>query len=324
MWPVAEGAWQIRLPLPWALNSVNAFLFRQSSGYLLLDTGLKTDESLASLDAAIESLNLDWLAITRILISHMHPDHIGAAAELRRRSGAPIQMHPDEAHMVKPREPGYKFFEFAEPHMQEHGVPQVDIDAMKAEAGNVSDSMERLVPDESIEGGDTIEFVGGTLKTIMAPGHSPALMCFHCPEQHILFSTDAILERTTPNIGVHWFYQGNPLGEYLNSLRILELLDVDKVVPSHGRPFEGHREWIAGVRKHHRKRCGQVLDVVKDRALPAYEIAGAIWGENRSAGTRRFAMAEGLSHLEYMSHEGRVEQQSQNGVTLWKAIDTAA
>ena len=233
-------------------------------------------------------------------------------------------MHPLEAEMVKPREPGQKFFGNAEAYMHTHGVPRTAIDAMKEDAAGMAQHTERLVVDEFIEGGDTIEFVGGTLQTVMAPGHSPALMCFHCPEQRLLFSTDAILERTTPNIGVHWFYQGNPLGDYFNTLRDLESLDLDKVAPSHGRPFEGHREWIVGVRGHHRKRCDQLVAVVKDRALPAYDIAGVVWGEKRSAGTRRFAMAEGLAHLEYMAREGRVEQTTQNGVTLWRAIDAPA
>lgn len=324
VWPAGQGAWQIRLPLPWALNSVNVFLFRQSDGYLLLDAGLKTEQSLLSLEAALDSLNLDWRVIARIVISHMHPDHVGAAAEIRRRSGAPIRMHPLEAEMVKPRDPDQRFFARAESYMQAHGVPQTDIDAMREEASGVSASMERFLADETIEGGDTIAFAGGTLRAVMAPGHSPAMLCFHCPEQRLLFSTDAILERTTPNIGVHWFYRGNPLGEYFNSLRTLELLDIDKVLPSHGRPFEGHREWIAGVRGHHRKRCGQILAALQGRPLHAYDIAGIVWGEERPAASRRFAMAEALAHLEYMSREGRVERRTQNGVTLWQAAAPAA
>lgn len=324
MWPTGEGAWQIRLPLPWALSSVNVFLFRQPDGYLLLDAGLKTEESLLALEASLASLNLDWRVIARILISHMHPDHVGAAAEIRRRSGAPIRMHPVEAEMVKPRAPGRRFFDRAESYMHAHGVPQTDIDAMREEASGVSERMERFLADEPIEDGDTIAFSGGTLRAVMAPGHSPAMLCFHCPEQRLLFSTDAILERTTPNIGVHWFYQGNPLGEYFNSLRALELLDIDKVLPSHGRPFTGHREWIAGVRSHHLKRCNQILAAVRGRPLHAYDIAGVVWGQERPAASRRFAMAEALAHLEYMSREGRVEQQTQNNVTLWKAADPAA
>ena len=124
----------------------------------MLDTGLKTDESLLALEAALAGLNLDWRVIARILISHMHPDHVGAAAEIRRRSGAPIRMHPREAEMVKPRGPDHKFFERAEPYMHAHGVPQADIDAMREEASGVSERMERFVADESIAGGDTIEF----------------------------------------------------------------------------------------------------------------------------------------------------------------------
>ncbi len=77
---------------------------------MLLDSGLRTDESLRSLEAALRSLDLAWESITEILISHMHPDHVGAAAEIRRRSQAPIRMHSLEALYVQPLGPDRKYF----------------------------------------------------------------------------------------------------------------------------------------------------------------------------------------------------------------------
>ena len=194
---------------------------------------------------------------------------------------------------------------------------------MREEASGVSERMERFVADESIAGGDTIEFAGGALRAVMAPGHSPAMLCFHCPEQRLLFSTDAILERTTPNIGVHWFYQGNPLGEYLNSLRTLELLDVDKVLPStavrsrviaSGSPASAAT--TASAARRYWPRWGAVAVRLRDRRRRL---------GRRPAG-RRAALRHGeaLAHLEYVFREGRVEQRLQNGVTLWKAAGHAA
>ena len=100
----------ITLPVPWELKTVNAFVFRQHNGWLLLDCGLNSDDSFAVLDRGLEEIGLDWRAISKILISHMHTDHFGGAARARRLSGAPVYMHPVEARLVGPRDPNEVFF----------------------------------------------------------------------------------------------------------------------------------------------------------------------------------------------------------------------
>ena len=317
MWPVADAAWQIRLPLPWALRSVNVFLFHTDRGDLLLDTGIRSEKSLLSLEAALQSVGSGWSSITGIVVSHLHPDHIGAAAELRRRTGAPVRMPGIEAELVKPLGPDRKFFAEAAAFLRQHGMPGPQVDALRDIAAAGSGFSERLIVDGAIEEGERIAFHGGTLEAIAAPGHSPGQLCFYWPEQRVLFSTDAILPRVTPNIGVHWFYQDNPLGDYLATLDKLHGLEADKIVPSHGRPFERHREWIDNTKSHHERRCESIVDVLGDKPMDAFEIAGAVWGEDRSLFDRRFAMAESLSHLAYMEIEQRVAEVKVDGVTCW-------
>ena len=317
IWPAADGAWQIRLPLPWQLVSVNVFLFRRGDGYLLLDTGIRADESLQSLEASLASVGAGWGSIREILVSHLHPDHIGAAAELRRRCGAPVRMPSAEADLVRPLGPNRKYFAEAAAFLLAHGVPADHVEKMRSAAAGGAHTSERLDVDGGIAGGERIEFDGGTLEAVPAPGHSPAQLCFYCPEQKVLFSTDAILPSITPNIGLQWFYQGNPLGDYFQTLDALHRLDVGQVVPSHGRPFQGHREWIENVRRHHRDRCDSIAEVLDSEPRDAYEVAGQIWGEDRNLLDRRFAMAESLSHLQFMALEGRVRRVLADGVTHW-------
>lgn len=317
VWPVSDGAWQIRLPLPWALTSVNVFLFRTDGGDLLLDTGIRSAESLLSLDAALKSVGSGWSCVSEILVSHLHPDHIGAAAELRRRTGAPVRMPEIEAELVKPLGPDRSFFAESAAFLRQHGMPGAQVDALRQQAAAGSGFFERLIVDGAIEEGERIAFHGGTLEAIAAPGHSPGQLCFFWPERRVLFSTDAILPRVTPNIGVHWFYQNNPLGEYLATLGKLHGLDAERVVPSHGRPFEGHREWIDNTKLHHGRRCDSILDLLGGKPLDAFEIAGAIWGEDRSLFDRRFGMAESLAHLAFMELKQRVAAVDVGGVTCW-------
>lgn len=317
VWPAAEGAWQIRLPLPWTLSSVNVYLFRAGSGYLLLDTGVRSEECLQSLEAALRSLRLGWKSISEILVSHLHPDHVGAAAEIRRRSGAPVRMPTLEAELVRPLVPGRKFFAEAADFLLRHGMPRHSVDAARRQASAGASLWERLVVDGGLESGERIAFDGGTLEAVSAPGHSPSQLCFHCPDQRVLFSTDAVLPKMTPNIGVHWFYPGNPLGDYLETLDRLDRLPSDRISPSHGRPFAGLREWTANTRVHHIARCKTIRAAVSDSPLDAYQIAGRVWGEDVGLMDRRLAMAESLAHLHFMAAEGRVERDRSGGIVRW-------
>ncbi len=316
-WPIGHGAWQIRLPLPWRLVSVNVFLFRQGSRHVLLDTGLRWEESLQSLEAALGGLGLGWGSISEVLVSHLHPDHVGAAAEVRRRSGAPVRMPPGEAELVRPLGPDRAFFAEAAEFLGEHGVPPEDVAAMRASAATTAGTAERLHVDGELAEGERVEFDGGSLVAVAAPGHSPEQLCFLWPEWRVLFSTDAILPKTTPNIGVHWFYQEDPLGDYFDTLDRLRELDVKTVVPSHGRPFEGHRAWIDRTRRHHHRRCDVIAAVLGTKPIHAYEVAGRVWGEDRPLMDRRFAMAESLAHLHNMALHGRVKRVANGGITRW-------
>ena len=319
VWPVAEGAWQIRLPLPWALKSVNVFLFRSRNGYFLLDTGLRTEDCLLALERSLDSVGVSWAEIDEILVSHLHPDHIGAAAEIRRRTGAPVRMPAGEADLVKPLGPDRQFFAESGEFLVANGMPAGEVRRVRERARLAAQGWERLEVDGTIGAEPPIEFEGGTLEIVSAPGHSPDQICLYCAEQKALFSTDAILPGVTPNIGVQWFYQEDPLGDYLDTLSSLERLDVETVLPSHGRPFQGHREWISGTRRHHDERCRTILEAVCDRPLHAYEIAGAVWGEDLPEFDRRFAMSEALSHLHFMALSNEVDRVLIDGVAHWKA-----
>lgn len=316
---ISENIWSAALPLPWPLKTVNVFLVRRGDGYLLIDCGLKTADSLAVLTAALDELQIGWRDIREIIVTHMHPDHVGAASHIRELSGSPVWMHPFEARWVAPRAGGEEFFSRTAGYLRVHGFSTAEVDELKSHAREVSDAVERLHPDLEINDGDTVSYASGTLETIVAPGHSPGLLSFYSPEKRLYFSTDVILETISPNIGYHPFTEGNPLGDYLASLDRLERLEVETVIPSHGPPFRGFGERIAAAREHHHRRLERVRDAVPAAGLSAYEIAGIVWRRELSPMDRRFAMAEALSHLVYLEQGGEVQTELRNGVRFWSA-----
>ncbi|MBH00022.1 MAG: hypothetical protein CMN58_06725 [Solibacterales bacterium] len=315
---VADNIWLIRLPLPWSLKSVNVYLLRRDDGYVLIDAGLKTDVSLEFLEEALRQLNLEWDAVREIIISHMHPDHIGAAAEIRRRSGARIRMHEAEASLVAPIDASV-FFTKTEVYLREHGVPEEHIRKMKKNARVVATGVERFVPNLSIREGDTVPYKSGNFDVLVTPGHSPALLSFYNADAELLISTDMLLERITPHIGIHSFSDGDPLSDYLKSLERLSKLTVQHILPSHGDVFRGYSKRIEAMKQHHRERLDKIRGVVSRGEMHAYDVAGVVWGEDRSMTDRRFAMAEALSHLVYLWRSQQVERSQIDGVAHWRA-----
>ena len=315
--PVAEAVWLVRLPLPWPLAIVNVYLLEQQDGLLLIDCGVKTDESLDVLSQALATRGGTFHDIRQIVVTHMHADHVGAAAELRRRSGAPILMERTEAKLIAPREPREQFFGKAERYMREHGVPEDLINRLREMSRKASGASERLAADGYLDDGDTLPYRGGTLEAMVTPGHSPGLLSFLCREQRLLFSSDVILSGITPNIGVHPFYDDNPLSDYLKSLDRLHELDIGLVLPSHGDPFRGHREWITETRRHHDERLRRVRVAAEGGKYTAFELVPRIWKQKLSLIDQRLAMAEALAHLQFLRNRGDLVSERRDGRVVW-------
>jgi len=126
-----------------------------------------------------------------------------------------------------------------------------------------------------------------------------------------------MLELISPNIG--WHPERDPLSEYLNSLQELAELEIDLILPSHGAPFSGHREWIRRTIEHHEERCNRILSLLAGAPKTAATLVEQLWDRPLEPFHYRFAVFEVLAHLEYLERQNRVTQREQDGVALWRA-----
>ena len=95
--PVAAGIFQLKVPVPIPLGFVSSYLISGPDGWTLLDTGFDYPEGRAAWEAGARSIGLDLRRdVSRILVSHFHPDHLGAARWLQELSGAPVYMLDQE------------------------------------------------------------------------------------------------------------------------------------------------------------------------------------------------------------------------------------
>jgi len=317
---VSPGVWLVNLPLPFPVGSINVYFVRCPDGFLLLDCGLKTQACREKLAAALARIGITWRDVRRLVISHMHPDHFGLMAEVKELSGAEVLMHRVEAAHLLPRWRDRGVVGRHWEWLAEHGVPASDSEEIGQASVGVAEFVETAEADRVLEDGDRLAVEGGELEVLWMPGHSPGLLTLYWRERRLYFSSDHIIEKITPNIGLFSNAQGDPLADYLRSLDRLRSIEIDQILPSHGHPFNGHHEWIAATERHHRERCGRMLAAVAEAARTAYEIVPFEWGEHLSPLNERFAVAETLAHLEYMRRRGEVESRRDGGVVKWRKV----
>jgi len=312
----APGVSTITLPMPWELETVNVHLVELEVGFVLVESGIATEECFDAIEAGLGERGIGWRDISTLFLTHLHPDHIGWSWKILELTGARMVMHRAEVEYLErvARENRVPFFAQA---MLNAGVPEALQTQMDRALRDVRRKYRTHEPGLVLEGGERIPILGGTLEAIWTPGHSPGHVCLYSPEHRYLISGDHILEFITPNIG--WHPDEDMLAKYLDSLELLAPFDVDLILPSHGAPFRGHRQRIQDTADHHEERCSQIVRHIARGPLTANGLVEQIWPRKLSPFHHHFAVFEILAHLEYLQRRGRVKADPiNNGALSWR------
>ena len=308
--------------MPFELRHVNVFLVRNGDSFTIVDTGLQTDESRQALNQKLEELKVPVKRISRILITHIHPDHFGLAAELRERAGGELVIHRLEVALMEPRYARAEdlVHDVAE-WLSKNGVPPDQAEFLKSASMAAREFVKVVEPDTLLEGAERLPLDGSELEVVWTPGHSPGHCCFYWPERRLLFSGDHLLPKISPNIGLHPQSGADPLDDYLDSLCRIERLEVDLVLPAHGDPFRGHGERIHAITQHHAERKQALLDLAREAEISAWQLAGGLFHgiRDRNVFQQRLALQETLAHCQSLAVEGRLLKHVNRGLVTWRA-----
>src|ERR1700759_1421377 len=88
---VAPGVLWLRLKLPFRLNHVNIYLLADGDGWTAVDAGFGNEESVAAWTALLDG-PLKHVKLTRLIVTHSHPDHVGLAGWIVERFNCPLVM----------------------------------------------------------------------------------------------------------------------------------------------------------------------------------------------------------------------------------------
>lgn len=321
---VAPGVLWLRLPLPYALDHVNLYLFEEADGWALFDAGIGDELSIA-LWSDVLAGPLGGKPIKQLVVSHYHPDHVGMAGWLDERFAMPLHMTQADylycrllrATTQDQRKEDRGFY-------QAQGLSEAEIDAILERGKSylqrttgLPDSFDRLID------GETLQMGGRTWRILTGGGHAPEQAMLWCEADRLFLSADQVLARISPNVSVLEVEpRANPLGQYLASLAEIQDIVSDNVLvlPGHNLPFYGLHERLDQLTRHHEYRCELVAAACRDTAKTCFETVPVLFRRTLDSHQMSFALGETLAHLNLMVRRGQLATQSQNGVLRYRTV----
>ena len=335
---VAPGVKWVRMALPFALNHINLWLLRDrldvngvmTDGWTIVDCCIDAPSSrkqwLHLFDTA-----LDGLPVLRVLVTHMHPDHVGLAHWLVEHWSTPAYSCPlwmssldfSMAHIGSAGGTGFGGNDAAD-FFAAHGLNNPD-DVGKVRARqNYYGSLVPKVPKAHTRllDGMNVRIGERNWRCIVGYGHAPEHIALYCDDLDVLISGDMMLPRISTNISVYASEpEGNPLQLFLDSLeRMRALPDTVRILPSHGKPFVGLHERITQLVDHHRDRLAEVLQACAEQPMTAASALQVLFKRELDLHQTTFAMGESVAHLHKLWFDGLVRRYQQDGVWHWAAL----
>jgi glyoxylase-like metal-dependent hydrolase (beta-lactamase superfamily II) len=313
---VAADIFELRLPIPFEDGLVNVFLFPDGDQADLVDCGMNTEESVAAIHAAVRHVGAK--RIRRLVVTHIHPDHYGAAGVFAGEGLADLYLHRLEVPLVYPR---YVDIEHlvseVRTYLLVNGVPEGEAEVMSNSQRALSEIVKPAVPAVQLDGAETLEVGRRRLRVEWTPGHSPGHICLYDETDKVLLAGDHILPELSPNIGLHPQSTPDPLHEYLEGLKRLAAYEPTLILPAHGRPFTDAPTRVKALLAHHKKRLEQIAAIVSRGERTAWSVALEQWGPRDNSWEKRAALQEGLAHLQALAVEGRVKKFVTPAAVLW-------
>jgi glyoxylase-like metal-dependent hydrolase (beta-lactamase superfamily II) len=315
---VTTGVFELRLPIPFEEGSVNVFFFKDGDQVDLLDCGMNTEESVEMIRQAIKHLGGGRLR--RLMVTHIHPDHYGAAGVFAGEGLADLYLHRLEVPLVHPR---YVELEHLVMEVRKfllvNGVPADEAEVLSNSQRALSQVVTTAEPSVQLDGAEIVEMGRRHLRVEWTPGHSPGHICLYDVESGELFAGDHILPDISPNIGLHPQSTPDPLHDYLDGLKRMAAHRPKLVLPAHGRPFSNAEARVEVLVAHHRRRLDQITEIVNPtEEKSAWQVAIELWGPRDHLYEKRLALQEGLAHLQALAVEGRVSKSVTPSSVRWR------
>ncbi|MFA8328595.1 MBL fold metallo-hydrolase [Burkholderia ubonensis] len=323
---VAPGVLWMRMPMPLSLmNHVNLWAVRDGDGWAAFDTGLQTgDTAEAWRGLFADGGALAQGGLTRVFVTHAHPDHSGLAGWLTRKFGCRLWMTRTEYLMcrVLAADVGRDMPDDVVNFYRTAGWDEDAIDVCRTCFGGFGKYV--YAPPDSyqrVRDGDELRIGDHVWRVVIGTGHSPEHACFHCSELKLLISGDQVLPRISPNVSVTPTEpDADPAGDWLDSLDKMrrEIPGDVLVLPGHDEPFRGLHRRLDYLKRSQHLALNRVREALREPRR-AVDVFAQLFSRpiGRDPNLLEVATGESMAHLNYLLHRGEAEMKLDNGGIAW-------
>jgi glyoxylase-like metal-dependent hydrolase (beta-lactamase superfamily II) len=312
---MAPGVRWVRMQLPFALDHINLWLLRDGEGWTIVDCGITNDATREAWEQVFAT-QLEGLPVRRVIVTHMHPDHMGLAHWLTERWGARLWVSATDynaARMASASTTGFGG-EAAAAFFASHGMTDPESVAKVRARSNYYASMVPKVPSQfrRLLDGQNIRIGDHVWTCVVGYGHAPEHMSLYCEALAVLISGDMVLPRISTNVSVYDLEpEADPLPLYLSSIARLKSLPADTLVlPSHGKPFIGLHARVDQLAEHHDDRLADVMAACAEAPQAASDLLELLFKRKLDLHQTTFAMGEAIAHLHLLWHDGRLKRDA--------------
>jgi len=306
---VAPGVRWIRMPLPLSLDHINLWAIDDGQGWAIVDTGLRTDETMLAWRELFTNAP-DQRPMTRVFVTHMHPDHVGMAGWLTRKFAIRLWMTRLEylTCRVMVSDTGREAPADGVAFYQRAGWGGAAIESYRARFGNFGKYIHAL-PDSfrRLQDGEELRIGIHTWRVVVGNGHSPEHACLYCPALKVLISGDQVLPRISSNVSVYPIEpDADPMADWLLSLAKIkhEVPDDVLVLPSHNECFRGLHTRIDALRDGQERVLNRLRRAIAEpkRAIDCFRVLFAREIGEKDLALLSMATGESVACLNYLVH----------------------
>ncbi len=325
--PVAPGILWLRLPLPMALDHVNAYALDDrlhgGDGWTVVDPGMHTPATVAAWEAALTG-PLAGAAVTRVIVTHYHPDHIGMAGWFQARGAELLtprlgwvtaRMLTLDIQPVPP--PATLAF------WRRAGMPAAEI-ARRATLRpfNFADVVAPLPAGFTrLSEGDRLRAGGRDWRVMFGQGHAPDHAVLWSADGTVVLGGDQLLPGISANLSVYPAEpMADPVADWLAATRSFQPVATggELVLPGHKLPFTGLPLRLTQMIANHEGALDRLLDHLATPRTAA-ECFAPLFKREIGEATYLMALGESLAHLNRLGHAGLARGEARDdGAMLWR------
>ena len=318
---VADGILWIRSPLPMRLDHVNCYALDEGDSWTLVDTGMNTSKVREAWENILSG-PLGGKPVSRVILTHHHPDHIGLAGWFCEQ-GAELwcsrlcyvmarMMLLDRSDVPSDAQVAFRRIS---------GAPEDEVARYAIEKPwNLSDAVGPLPSSyRQIKEGQTLRI--GDREWEVHFGHGHAADHVTLWNENVILAGDQIIPGISTNIGV-WSMEpdANPLGEWLESCRRLKRVSNGSqalVLPGHKYPFIGADFRLDALIENHESALRRILKSLDAGPRSAADVFLPIFKREIRGSQYGLALAEAVAHMNYLHQNGNVSRTLEGGVWMY-------